>query len=76
MVGVHANTVLQAYRALRAEGLLEFRRGRGVRVTAVAVDTAAVNSLARQLVVTSRRFGVSHGDLIGLVTGLSEGLES
>ncbi len=31
-LGVDRNTVLGAYRALRDSGLLEFRRGRGVRV--------------------------------------------
>ena len=31
-LGVHFNTVAQAYRALAEEGWLELRRGRGVRV--------------------------------------------
>ncbi len=75
VVDVHANTVLQAYRALRAEGLLEFRRGRGVRVTSVAVDTAAVTGLARELVVTARRCGLSQGELVSMVTGLSESMQ-
>ena len=35
-LGVHRNTVLRAYRALRDEGTIELRAGRGARVRATA----------------------------------------
>jgi len=46
---VNANTVLAAYRSLRAEGLLEFRRGRGVRVCPDVTGLASVTEAAHAL---------------------------
>ena len=43
VMGVNTNTVLRALRALRDEGLLEFRRGRGITVTA-GPDKAPLSS--------------------------------
>src|SRR5438309_10653967 len=56
VLGVNANTVLRALRALRDEGLLEFRRGRGITVAGTPQHGAVVEQ-ARQLV----RFAREHG---------------
>ena len=73
VLGVNANTVLGAYRRLREEGLLDFRRGRGVRVRADAGPSAAVTDAARQLLALGRRYGWSGADLAALLPRLEEG---
>lgn len=70
VLGVDANTVLAAYRRLRSEGLLEFRRGRAVRVRPDAAALASVTDLARQLLDLGRRHGYSGSDLGQLLTDL------
>src|SRR5580692_2156399 len=52
-LGVNSNTVLRARRLLRDEGLLEFRRGRGVTVAGTPERTAVLEK-ARELVALSR----------------------
>jgi GntR family transcriptional regulator len=67
---VNANTVLAAYRRLRTEGILEFRRGRGVRVRAGTVPVSAVTDTVRELLALGRRHGYSVAELAQLVTAL------
>jgi GntR family transcriptional regulator len=61
VLGVNANTVFRALRLLRVEGLLEFRRGRGVTVTGAATERGAVLSRARDLLQFARRRGREAG---------------
>lgn len=66
VLGVNTNTVLRALRALRDEGLLEFRRGRGITV-AGAPDRAAVVAQARELVRFARKHGYRVDELVGII---------
>jgi DNA-binding GntR family transcriptional regulator len=52
----HANTVLRSLRLLRDEGLLEFRRGRGISVAGTP-ERGAVVQRARELVEFARHHG-------------------
>jgi GntR family transcriptional regulator len=70
VIGVNANTVLRALRTLRDEGLLEFRRGRGITVAATA-DQSAVTTRARELVVFARKRGYARAELIRLIEDLN-----
>jgi GntR family transcriptional regulator len=63
VLGVNANTVLRALRTLRDEGLLEFRRGRGVTVSGGAPGRSAVIDKARELVMLGRTHGYGLDEL-------------
>ncbi|MFJ5549477.1 GntR family transcriptional regulator [Streptomyces sp. NPDC093225] len=70
-LGVNANTVLRALRTLRDEGVLEFRRGRGVTVAAGADRRSTLLDQVRGLVADAARLGYSRTDLIEMIRGLS-----
>ncbi|MFD7626526.1 GntR family transcriptional regulator [Streptomyces sp. NPDC059851] len=70
-LGVNANTVLRGLRALRDEGVLEFRRGRGVTVAEAADQRSQLLERARQLVADAAHLGYSKNDLIEMIRGLS-----
>ena len=67
---VNTNTVLRALRLLRDEGLLEFRRGRGVTVTGSAPDRSLLIQRARDLIRFSRELGYRPHELIQVIEGL------
>ena len=66
VIGVNTNTVLRALRTLRDEGLLEFRRGRGISV-AGSPERGAVVARARELVEFARSHGYRRDDLVRLI---------
>lgn len=71
VLGVNRNTLLRALRLLRDEGLLEFRRGRGITVTATPQTTALITA-ARDLIAQARHCGYDRDDLIHLITTLPD----
>jgi GntR family transcriptional regulator len=70
VLGVNSNTVLRALRMLRDEGLLEFRRGRGVTVAGTP-EHGAVLARARDLVTFARKHGYRPEELIRMIEGLA-----
>ncbi|HEX4660985.1 MAG TPA: GntR family transcriptional regulator [Streptosporangiaceae bacterium] len=71
VLGVNANTVFRALRTLREEGLVEFRRGRGVSVTGIAPQRSPVVVKARELVAVARRYGYRPEELAEIIEQVS-----
>ena len=69
VLGVNTNTVLRSLRLLRDEGMLEFRRGRGVTVAGTP-ERGAVIARARELVSFARTQGYRRDELIQLIEEL------
>lgn len=63
-LGINANTVLRALRRLRDEGLLEFRRGRGVSVLSRPDGEEKLRADLRELLDQARRRGYRPEDVI------------
>jgi GntR family transcriptional regulator len=70
VLGVNKNTVLRAMHILRDEGLLEFRRGRGMTVVG-APERGLVVSRAREFMTFARRYGYRRADVLTLIQELS-----
>ncbi len=71
MLGVNKNTVLRALHLLRDEGLLEFRRGRGITVSGTP-QRGAVLAQVRKLVEDARRQGYGRSEIIQMITELRQ----
>jgi GntR family transcriptional regulator len=69
VLGVNKNTVLRALHILREEGLLEFRRGRGITVAGTP-ERGAVLAQVRNLVEFARQQGYGRSEIIDMINGL------
>jgi GntR family transcriptional regulator len=69
-LGVNTNTVLRALRQLRDEGLLEFRRGRGITVSGTP-EQGAVVARAHELIEFARRQGYRPDELARIIEDLA-----
>ena len=80
-LGVHFNTVAEAYRLLADEGWLELRRGRGAAVVdrqTPPADGAALDRFSRwvrELVAEARSAGVPAATVRAALEQVQEGLE-
>jgi GntR family transcriptional regulator len=70
VLGVNTNTVLRSLRVLRDEGLLEFRRGRGISVAGTP-ELGAVVQRARELVTFARHHGYSVDELLEIIEDIA-----
>jgi GntR family transcriptional regulator len=68
---VNKNTVLRALRILRDEGLLEFRRGRGITVAGTP-ERGAVLEQVRNLLTFAIQRGYDHREIIQMINDLSQ----
>lgn len=71
VMGVNPNTVLRALRLLRDEGLLEFRRGRGITVAGTPEKGAVLGKL-NELLAFARSQGYSSDELIAMIKVLEQ----
>jgi GntR family transcriptional regulator len=70
VLGVNQNTVLRALRILRDEGILDFTRGRGVKVTGTPSRGAMIIKVS-ELLAFARVHGYKRSDIISLIESLT-----
>jgi GntR family transcriptional regulator len=70
VLGANTNTVLRALRVLRDEGLLEFRRGRGITVSGTP-EQGAVVARAKELIEFARRQGYKPEEVARMIEELA-----
>jgi GntR family transcriptional regulator len=70
VMGVNQNTMFRALRELRDEGILEFRRGRGISVVGDAPGLTEVVMRCRELLGFSTRHGYRKDEVIRIIESL------
>jgi GntR family transcriptional regulator len=70
VLGVNTNTVLRALRQLRDEGMLEFRRGRGITVAGTP-QRGVVMARVKDLVAFARQQGYQPAEVIAMIESVS-----
>jgi DNA-binding transcriptional regulator YhcF (GntR family) len=70
VLGVNTNTVLRALHELRDEGLLEFRRGRGITVVGTP-QRGVVMARVKDLVAFARQQGYPPSEVIAMIESVS-----
>ena len=70
VLGVNKNTVLRAMHELRDEGLLEFRRGRGITVAGTP-ERGAVMAKINELVAFARSQGYQTEEIVAMIETVS-----
>src|ERR1700710_292707 len=71
VLGVNKNTVLRALHLLRDEGLLEFRRGRGITVAGTP-QRGAVMKRINELIDFGRDQGYAPEELVAMIKAASQ----
>ncbi|MGI8712615.1 MAG: GntR family transcriptional regulator [Solirubrobacteraceae bacterium] len=66
VLDVNTNTVLRALRTLRDEGLLDFRRGRGITVTGTPQRSGVIRRV-NELIDYARTNGYRRDELIAMI---------
>lgn len=67
-LGLAANTVAKAYRALEADGIVQTRGRAGTSVTSRRMDDVESDQAARAYALLARRQGLSQDEALRLVT--------
>lgn len=67
-LGVNKHTVLRAYQALRDEGLVDLRRGRGAVITPLAAEIVSLRIDATRIAERARALGISAQTFAALFT--------
>ena len=66
VIGVNKNTVMRALHILREEGLLDFTRGRGIRVVA-SPSKSILQTRINELLSAARTLGYRREDVIAII---------